>query len=263
VLDVLGDPGARLLGQLTIPAGQQRAERPAVLPLGARDEQRPQVLLQLAAGAGRQGVRLAPRHAERGRQVAVIKVMTEAQLDDLALIRIQLAQNGVDQFLQFGLLWVDYLGGLGGGLGSMIRASVMIRRASVFGRRRRIRAEPAQAFAAGHRVQPRAQLGGLGQVAQRGGNDERFPHGFGGIRWLVQHPVAVAVEAGRIPVVRHGDTRRVPGRDRRDNLAVIHGHTVVHLLAAAQSEVFSRARRGRVTGCRAGPAPARSPRTGP
>jgi len=51
VLDVLGNPVACLLGQLAIPVGQQRAERRAVRPLGARDEQRPEVLIQLAAGA--------------------------------------------------------------------------------------------------------------------------------------------------------------------------------------------------------------------
>jgi hypothetical protein len=51
VLDVLADQAVRLLGQLTIPFGQQRTERRAVLPLGARDDQRTEVLFQPAAGA--------------------------------------------------------------------------------------------------------------------------------------------------------------------------------------------------------------------
>jgi hypothetical protein len=50
-LNVLADQVARLLSPLTIPVGQQRAERRAVPPPGARDEQRAEVLLQLAAGA--------------------------------------------------------------------------------------------------------------------------------------------------------------------------------------------------------------------
>jgi len=51
LLDMLADQLARLPGELTIPVGQQRTERRAVLPPGARDEQRTEVLLQVAASA--------------------------------------------------------------------------------------------------------------------------------------------------------------------------------------------------------------------
>ena len=160
--------------------------------------------------------------------------MPEAQLDDLALVRLQLGQTGTNQPLQLGLLGVGYLGRLAG------RVSRLVVRIACMARRGRLligdrRAQPAQAFAAGHRIQPRAQLGGRRQVAKRGGDDEGFLHGLGRVGRLRQHPAAVAVEVSRIPVVCHADAGRVPGRDRRDNLAVVHGHTVVQLPPAAQS----------------------------
>ena len=163
--------------------------------------------------------------------------MPEAQLDDLALIRLQLGETGTNQPLQFGLLGVAYLGRLVGLVSWLVvRIACMARRVSLFAGGRRRRAEPAQAFVAGHRVQPRAQLGGRREVAERGGDDEGFLHGLGRVRRLRQHPAAVAIEVSRIPVVCHGDACRISGRDRRDNLAVVHGHTVVQLPPAAQSE---------------------------
>lgn len=51
LLDVLADQLAGLPGELTIPVGQQRTERRTVLPPGVRDEQHPEVLLQVAASA--------------------------------------------------------------------------------------------------------------------------------------------------------------------------------------------------------------------
>ena len=80
------------------------------------------------------------------------------------------------------------------------------------------------AFVAGQREQPRTQLGRLGQVAQRsGGEDERVLQRLGCVCRVVQHPMAVAVEGSRVPVVRHGNARRVSRRDRRDHLAVVLG----------------------------------------
>lgn len=149
--------------------------------------------------------------------------MPEAQLDDLALIRLQLGENGLGQPLPFGLLWVDFLGRPVSLVRRMVGQMYGVRRVSVSSGARRPGGEPALAFVAGHRKQPRAQLGGLGEVAQGGGDDEGFPRGFGGVGRLGQHPVAVAVEASRVPVVRHGDARRISGRDRRHYLAVIHG----------------------------------------
>jgi len=135
--------------------------------------------------------------------------MPEAQLDDLALIRLQLVENGLDLPVQFGLLRVDHLGRLVSLLRWMPgRNRCVVRHVSLLTGG----TGPAQAFVAGHRIQPRAQLRGLGQVAERGGDDKGLPHGFGSVRWLGQHPMAVAVETSRVPVIRHGDARRVPGR---------------------------------------------------
>ena len=62
----------------------------------------------------------------------------------------------------------------------------------------------------------------LGQVAERcSGDDECVLQGPGRGRGIVKDPMGVAVQGRRVPVVRHGDARRVSRRDRRDNLAVV------------------------------------------
>ena len=84
------------------------------------------------------------------------------------------------------------------------------------------RPDPASAFAAGQREQPRAQHGRVGQIAERRSrDDERVRQGLGGLDRVGQLPVAVAVQVSRVPVVGHGDTRRVSRPDRRDNLAIV------------------------------------------
>ena len=80
--------------------------------------------------------------------------------------------------------------------------------------------DSASAFVPGQCEQPRTQLGGLGQVAERcGGDDECVLQGPGRGRRVVKDPMGVAVQGRRVPVVCHGDARRVSRRDRRDNLA--------------------------------------------
>ena len=48
-------------------------------------------------------MRPALRHAERDGEIVVVKVVPEAQLDDLTLTRLQSGQDGVDQTPEFGL----------------------------------------------------------------------------------------------------------------------------------------------------------------
>ena len=52
-----------------------------------------------------------------------------------------------------------------------------------------------------------------------GGDDECVLQGSGSGRRVVKDPMGVAVQGRRVPVVCHGDARRVSRRDRRDNLA--------------------------------------------
>jgi hypothetical protein len=164
-------------------------------------------------------MRPTPRHAKRDRKIGVIKLVPENQLDDLAFKRLQLGKDGKDQRSQFG--WP----GVPADVSRPIRrARWPSRRMDPLAADRRPRPGPIQAFVAGHRVQPRAQLGSFGKAAERcGREDECVHHGIGCIIRLAQHPVAVAVEGIRIPVVRRRDARRVSCRDRRNNLAVIHG----------------------------------------
>ena len=82
--------------------------------------------------------------------------------------------------------------------------------------------DSASTFVPGQCEQPRTQLGGLGQVAERcSGDDECVLQGPGRGRRVVKDPMGVAVQGRRVPVVCHGDARRVSRRDRRDNLAVV------------------------------------------
>src|SRR6516162_2068933 len=58
----------------------------------------------MAAGASLQGMRPAPRHAQRGGEISAIQVVPEVQLDCLSLARLQLSEDGADQHGQTGLL---------------------------------------------------------------------------------------------------------------------------------------------------------------
>ena len=214
LLDVPANEVARLLGQLPIPVGQQLPEYRAGLAPGAHDEQCPEGFLQPRAGTGGQGVRAARRHAECLGEIGAIQVVPQAQLDDLTLTRPHLGQDGTGHSPEFGLR----------GVAADPSRRVRVDLSAADPHRG---AEQTLAFGAGHRVQPRAQFGGLGKVAQRGcGDDERVLQGLGCAGRVVQHPMAVAVQGSRVPVVRQGDARRVSRRDRRGNLAV-YGWPVV------------------------------------
>ena len=100
----------------------------------------------------------------------------------------------------------------------------LLRRLALSAASRHPRPEAAQAFPAGDRVQPRAKLRSLWEVARCcGGDDEGVPQRLGRVRRLAQHALTVVVEGSGVLVVRHGDARRVVCRDRRDRLAVVHG----------------------------------------
>jgi hypothetical protein len=148
LLDVPADQLTHLLGQLAFPAGQQLVEGRTGLSPGAGDEQRIESFLQAALGARSQGMRPAPRHAEGGRKIGVIEVVAEAQLDNLALARLQLHEDAADQRPQFGLTGVvaDV-----GRLDRRLACGIDLVTAA-----RRLLAEASQAFVAGYRVQPRA-----------------------------------------------------------------------------------------------------------
>src|SRR5437660_312861 len=73
-------------------------------PAGTGHQQRPERVLQPAAGLGGQVVRLVPRHAEHGGQVGALQVVPQVQLDDLAFGRVQAVQGGADELAQFGLI---------------------------------------------------------------------------------------------------------------------------------------------------------------
>jgi hypothetical protein len=103
LLDVPGDQVARLLGQLSVPVGQQLSDHRAGLPPGQCGAQRTERYLQPSTGPRGQGARPAQRHAEHDSQIVVIQVVPEAQLDDLTLSRLQVGQGGADQRSQFGL----------------------------------------------------------------------------------------------------------------------------------------------------------------
>ncbi len=102
------------------------------------------------------------------------------------------------------------------------RIGRLVHRIGLFIAGRRRRPESASAFVAGQCEQLRAQPGGLGEVAgRRSGDDECVLQGPGRVRRVVKHPMAVAVQGSRVPVVRHGDARWVSRLDRHDNLAVV------------------------------------------
>ena len=104
LVDVAADPLARQHGHPAVPVVEQHVELRASPAPGAGHEQDAERLLQLAAGARRQGVRLVPRHAEHGRQVGAVQVVPEVELDDLALARVQPVEGGPDEPAQFGPL---------------------------------------------------------------------------------------------------------------------------------------------------------------
>jgi hypothetical protein len=208
LLDVPADQVARLLRQLPIPVGQQLPKYRAGLAPGAHDEQCPEGFFQPRPGAGGQGVRPVRRHAEYLGEIGAIQVVPQAQLDDLTLTRLQLGQDSTGHSPELGLR------GVAANTSHRVRVdlSTAVPHRGV---------EQALAFGAGHRVEPRAQFGGLGKVAQRGsGDDECVQQGLGCAGRVVQHPMAVAVQGSRVPVVRQGDARRVSRRDRRGDLAV-------------------------------------------
>ncbi len=142
------DQLARLFGQLAFPVGQQLIEGRTSFSPGAGNEQRIESLLQVALGAGSQGMRPAPRHAKGGRKIGVIEVAADGQLDDLTLARLQLGKDAANQHPQFGLP------GRVADIGRLVRQ--LARGIDLVTAARRPLAEASQAFVAGHRVQPRA-----------------------------------------------------------------------------------------------------------
>ena len=131
-------------------------------------------------------------------EFVVVKLVVQAQLDDIPLARIQPVDRGPEQLLDVGLCSRDAdLGDPG--------------------------PQTAEALVTGDRVEPGAQLGPIAQVPELGGGDEeRVLQRVGGIGRLAQHRTAVGVERHGVPVIRFGKPGRVTGHDGGDNLRVLH-----------------------------------------
>src|ERR1035437_2922852 len=84
-VDVPVDPLAYQRRQLPVPAIQDLREIRAVLLPGTRHQQHAQRRLELAAGPRGQRVRLVTRHPENIRQIGMVELVPEVELDDLAL----------------------------------------------------------------------------------------------------------------------------------------------------------------------------------
>src|SRR5208282_4147893 len=150
-------------------------------------------------------------------EVGAVQVVPEAELDDLALTRVQPVEGGPDEPAEFGSLTA--LIGVG-------------RRASPASRASRVaglievglgRPQPAVTLVAGYRVEPGPQLARVTQAAEPGGgDDERVLNRVGGVFRLTQHHVAVAVQGLRVLVIGLGQASRVACRDGPDDLAVVH-----------------------------------------
>ncbi len=114
LVDVAADPLAHQHGQLPVPPGQQGVEGGAGVAAGARDDQRAEGPLQLAAGPGLQRVSVVAGHSERVGQFVAVEPLDQAELDDVPLAGVQPADRVPDELAQFGLLGgagdVDRLG---------------------------------------------------------------------------------------------------------------------------------------------------------
>ena len=208
LLDVPADQVARLLGQLPIPVGQQLPQLPGRPRARCARRAMPRGLSPAAHGRGR------PGRSPGCDDMPSTSARSEPYRSCLKLSSMTSRSRGFS--------WARMAPAMSG-----VRLARSRRQHQPSGPGRPVHRGPHRgveqtlAFGAGHRVQPRAQLGGLGKVAQRGsGDDECVLHGLGCAGRVVQHPMAVAVQSSRVPVVRQGDARRVSRRDRRGDLAV-------------------------------------------
>src|SRR5215469_15128789 len=152
-----------------------------------------------------------------------MEIVPKDQLDALTLTRLHLSHEVKDQGTELGLP------ALAAGNSSGVPG------ASLFTANLCPGAGQTLALLAGHGVQPRAQLGGFGKAAQRGGgDDERVPHSLSRPALVMQHRVAVAVQSSRIPLVCHGDTRPITCCYRRDNGAIVRGVDGYRMLRPAE-----------------------------
>ena len=199
--------------QLPVPAGQHGVQVSAGGAAGARDDQRAERPLQLAARPRQQRVGVVARHPERSGELVAVKLMDQAQLDDIPLARVQPVDGGPDQLLEFGPFrrGTD-LGGLGRHVSGLLEA-----REGLLG------PQPAEAFVARDRIEPGAQLVRIAQIPELGGRDEeRILHRVGGIGRFPQDGTAIRVERHGVPVVRLGKPGGVTSHDGGDNLGVLH-----------------------------------------
>ena len=152
-------------------------------------------------------------HPECVGEFGAVKLLNQAQLDDIPLTRVQPVDGGPDQLLDVGPFGRDAdLGGLGGNVRGFLE-----------GRQSGPGPQPAEAFVTGDRVEPGAQSGPIAQVPELSrGDEERVLHRIGGIGRLAQYGTAVRVERHGIPVVRFGEPGGVASHDGGDNLRVLH-----------------------------------------
>jgi hypothetical protein len=97
VFDVPADPLAHQDGHLPVPARQHRLKVGTGVPPGARDDQRAEGSLQLAASPGQQRVGVVARHSERRGELVAVELADQAELDDVPLPRVQPVDRGPDQ----------------------------------------------------------------------------------------------------------------------------------------------------------------------
>ena len=187
-------------------------------------DQRAERAFELAARSRQQRVGVVAGHSERVGEFVVVEFGHQAQFDDIPFARVQPVNRGPDQLLDLGPFGLRAeLGALDGNVPGLLE-----RGQGAPG------PQPAQAFVAGDRVEPRAQPGRIAQVPELGrGDQEGVLHRVGGIGRLTEQRPAVRVEAGRIVVIGSSESGRVSCDDRCDDLPVLHGLTVVrpgHLL---------------------------------
>ena len=222
LVDVPADPLAQQRRHLPVPPGQQAVERRAVAAAGARDDQRAEGPLQLAAGPGLQRVGVVAGHPERVGQFVVVQPLHQAELDDVLFAGVQPVDRVPDELMHLGPLdragHVDRFGcarvaACGGG---------HVHRLVECGRGLP-RPPPAVALVPRDRVQPGPELARIAEAAELGrGDEERVLHGVGGVLGLTQQGAAVGVQRHRVRVVRLGDAARVARHDGGDDLPVLH-----------------------------------------
>ena len=211
--DVPADPLAHQHGHLPVPVLQHRLEDCAGSPPCARDDQRAEGSLQLAAGPGQQRMGVVARHSEGRGELVAVELGDQAELDDVPLPRIQPVDRGPHQLPEFGpLRGGPDLAGLAGHIPGLVQ-----------GGQDGPGPQPAEALVPRDRVEPGAELGRIPQVTDFGrGHEEGVLHRVGGVGRLTQHGTAVRVQRHGVPVIRLGEPGGVPGHDGRDNLGVLH-----------------------------------------